>query len=291
MAPANKIMNGWFSEICPMGPGLALSIEIDRVLHKEQSPFQRIEVFETACHGRMLVLDGMIQLTQFDEFAYQEMLAHLPMFAHPCPETVLVIGGGDGGVLREVSRHETVRRIDFCEIDEAVIRAAKTYLPDLACGFDDPRVRVHICDGTELAREAATAGNRYDVIIVDGSDPIGPGEALYEESFYQDLKQGLKPGGLLAFQGESLFLHPDLVGRLMGTTRELFPRAAYAWFVVPTYPGGHIGACVGSLGPDPATPARPVPAALQEQLRYYTPDIHRSAFVLPGFAERIVGGA
>ncbi len=127
-----------------------------------------------------MVLDGIIQLTQSDEFSYQEMLAHIPLFAHPQPENILVIGGGDGGILREVGRHACVKTMDFCEIDEMVIAVSKQFLPDLACGFDDPRVNVFIRDGAVFARENTGV---YDVIIVDSSDPIGPGEILFKNRF------------------------------------------------------------------------------------------------------------
>jgi len=285
MKNLNKIINGWFSEICPMWPGIALSIEIEETLYSKQSKFQQIDLYQTRTHGRMLVLDGIIQLTEFDEFAYQEMLAHVPLFSHPDPREILVIGGGDGGILREIGRHEDVEHIDFCEIDEQVIAVSKEFLPGLACGFDDPRVAIHIGDGNAFLNNKT---NAYDVIIVDSSDPIGPGEALFEKPFYEGLKKALKPGGLIATQGESFFLHKDCVANLIKITRELFLHQAYANILVPTYPGGHIGICMASLGPEMLRPARQIPQAMQAQLQYYTPDIHKAAFVLPHFARGLV---
>lgn len=281
----NPTMNGWFAEICPLNPGLAIALEVDEVLYDAASPFQQIQVLRTKHHGRMLVLDGRIQLTEFDEFAYQEMLAHVPLFAHPNPESVLVIGGGDGGVLREVVRHDTVTAIDFCEIDEQVLHVSREFLPGLATGLDDPRVRIHIRDGAEFA---AQQPGRYDVIIVDASDPVGPGESLYTEEFYRTLAAALKPGGIAACQGESLFLHQEIIQELVHTFRQVFPVRDYAWMVVPTYPGGHIGICLGSMGPAPAETARPMSRPLQEQLKYYTPEMHRAAFVLPRFARDLL---
>ena len=285
MTHTRYVKDGWFSETCPMWPGMALSLEIETTLYDEKSPFQHIQVFETRHHGRMLALDGIIQLTQSDEFSYQEMLAHIPLFAHPKPETVLVIGGGDGGILREVGRHAGVSTMDFCEIDEMVITVSKQFLPDLACGFDDPRVNVYIGDGAAFVREKTGV---YDVIIVDSSDPIGPGEILFKKPFYESLKNALKPGGIIATQGESIFLHRDCVTRLAKITRELFDRQAYACIMVPTYPGGNIGICLGSLGPELTHPAREMPAELQGRLKYYTPGIHEAAFVLPHFAEAML---
>ena len=285
MTRIRHVKDGWFSETCPMWPGMALSLEIEKTLYDEKSPFQHIQVFETRHHGKMLALDGIIQLTQSDEFSYQEMLAHIPLFAHPKPETVLVIGGGDGGILREVGRHACVTTMDFCEIDEMVITVSKQFLPDLACGFDDPRVNVFIGDGAAFVRGKTGV---YDVIIVDSSDPIGPGEVLFKKPFYESLKNALKPGGIIATQGESIFLHKDCVTRLAKITRELFDRQAYACIMVPTYPGGNIGICLGSLGPEPTRPAREMPAELQGRLKYYTPGIHEAAFILPHFAQAML---
>ncbi len=277
----SKILDGWFSEICPMWPGIALSLEIEEVLYSNKSKFQQIDMFLTKNHGKMLVLDGIIQLTQSDEFAYQEMLAHVPLFAHPNPENILVIGGGDGGILREANRHDCIKNIDFCEVDEEVINVCKEFLPDLACGFDDARVNVHIADGNAFVQKQK---NKYDVIIVDSSDPIGPGEALFEPLFYKNLKNALKKDGIIATQGESFFLHKECVANLMKITKSLFPFYAYSYFLVPTYPGGNIGICLGSLGPELKKPFRTMTENFQKQLKYYTPQIHKASFVMPNFA-------
>ena len=284
METYSRIIDGWFSEICPMWPGISLSLEIDKILYSRRSKFQQIDLFQTKNHGKMLVLDGIIQLTQSDEFAYQEMLAHVPMFAHPCPENILVIGGGDGGILRELGRHDCVKHIDFCEIDEDVIKVCKEFLPDLACGFDDPRVNVHIVDGSLYVQEHK---NQYDVIIVDSSDPIGPGEVLFEKPFYKGLKGALKQNGIVATQGESFFMHKDCVLNLVKITRELFPVQGYSYFLVPTYPGGNIGICLGSLGPELKKPNRKIKRKIQEQLKYYCPEIHEASFILPYFARKM----
>ncbi len=280
-----NLKNGWFSEICPMWPGVALSLEIKETLYSGKSKFQQIDLYQTRHHGKMLVLDGIIQLTEFDEFTYQEMMAHLPLFSHPEPKNILVIGGGDGGVLREINRHTQVEKIDFCEIDEAVIAVSKKFLPGLACGFDDPRVTVHIGEGNGFVKNKT---NAYDVIIVDSSDPIGPGEALFQKSFYKGLKNALKPCGIIATQGESIFMHQEWVVTLARITRGLFPIQAYANICVPTYPGGSIGICMGSLGPELLTPARIISQPLQDQLKYYTTQIHKAAFVLPHFAQKLM---
>lgn len=276
----NKIMNGWFSEICPMWRGMALSVEIEETLYSAASKFQQIDLYMTKTYGKMLVLDNIIQLTERDEFAYHEMMAHVPLFAHPNPEKVLVIGGGDGGILREVARHECVRQIDFCEIDPDVIAVAKRFLPTTAKGFDDPRVTVHIQDGNAFVNARKKS---YDVIIVDSSDPIGPGKALFELPFYKALKAALKDGGVVATQGESFFIHTECVDNLTDITQQLFPVQAYAYMLVPSYPGGHLGICLASLGPKLTVPARPIPQEIQQVLDYYSPEIHQASFVLPHF--------
>jgi len=285
MESQDPIKNGWFFETCSLWPGMGLSLQIEKILYSKKSQFQRIEVYQTRHHGKMLALDGIIQLTESDEFAYQEMLAHVPLFAHPHPKQVLVIGGGDGGILREVGRHEGLTHIDFCEIDEEVIRVSKEFLPSLACGFDDPRVQVHIGDGYAVVLGKK---NRYDVIIVDSSDPVGPGDVLFKKSFYEGLKAALKPDGIVATQGESIFLHKEWVIHLAGITKELFIKQGYSCIMIPTYPGGNIGICMGSLGPDLNKPGRLVPDQIRDQLKYYTPEIHEASFVLPHFAKKML---
>lgn len=274
----DEIFKGWFSEISPMWKGVALSIEIEEHLFSKKSAFQQVDVFKTKSCGNMLVLDGIIQATEMDEFAYQEMLTHIPMCSHPCPEKVLVIGGGDGGILREIARHDTVKEIDICEIDEEVINASKKFLPTMACGFDDSRVKLHLADGSVFIKEKQ--GN-YDVIIVDSSDPIGPGEALFKAPFYEGMKTALKPDGIIATQGESFFLHPETVKNLIQVCRGLFNNAHYAFMMVPTYPGGSIGTCVASDTIDPKKPARILSVEVQEKLRYYNKDAHIGSFLLP----------
>ncbi|MCG8687225.1 MAG: spermidine synthase [Desulfobacterales bacterium] len=287
MKNLSKIEKGWFSEICPMWEGVALSLQVDEVLYSNKSQYQQIDLYQTRSHGKMLVLDGIIQLTERDEFSYQEMMAHLPLFSHPNPKNVLVIGGGDGGVLREIGRHKDIETIDFCEIDPEVIEVSKQFLPNMACGFDDPRLTVHIRDGNTFVKEH---DKEYDVIIVDSSDPVGPGEVLFERPFYEHLKQALRPGGLVATQGESFFLHQECVENLIRITSTLFPVHGFANILVPTYPGGHIGICLGSLGPELKIPARQIPEDLQKQLKYYSKDVHMAAFVLPYFAEKMLRG-
>ena len=272
-------MGEWISEV---GPSFGFTVETTEHLYTARSPYQQIDIYQTAHCGRLMLLDGIIQFTEYDEFAYQEMLAHLPLFAHPCPERVLVIGGGDGGILREIAKHDCVKRIDLCEIDAMVIEAAKKFVPSMSCGFDDPRVAVHIADGSKFV---ADKESEYDVIIVDSTDPVGPGESLFNAEFYSKMKRALKPDGVIASQSESIYLHPAVIKRLMRINLDLFGSYNYALMLVPTYPTGTIGASVVSCSRDVKNPVREPDASMLAKLRYYTPAIHRASFVLPKFAE------
>ncbi len=265
--------------------GFGMTVEVEAELCRRQSKFQKIEVYQTKKLGKLLLLDGIIQLTEFDEFAYQEMLAHLPMFVHDDPRRALVMGGGDGGVLRELGRHPGLEVIDSCEIDEEVIAVSREFLPTLACGYDDPRVRIHIADGSEFVKEKP---GYYDVIVVDSTDPGGPGAPLFGEEFYRNLKKALRPGGVIATQAESPYLLPEIVQRLHRTSRKLFRSVGYASIMVPTYPTGMIGACVASDRDDVTTPSRPVPPELAGQLRYYNTELHHAAFCNPQFVRRLL---
>lgn len=267
--------------------GFGLTVETTRQLCHRVSEFQTIDIYETVKVGRMMLLDGIIQLTEYDEFAYQEMMAHVPLFAHPAPERVLVIGGGDGGVLREIAKHDCVKTIDICEIDREVIAAAKEFLPSLACGFDDPRVTVHIADGSLFVQEHSAS---YDVIIVDSTDPGGPGAPLFGEEFYRNMKQALRQGGVIATQAESIYLLPEVVSQLCAVTRKIFRNYGYGTILVPTYPTGTIGVCCASDERDVKTPAREPDEAMSRKLRYYMPEIHRTAFGVPKFALELVEG-
>jgi len=281
----DKPVNFWVTEAAH---GYGNTIQVTRELCSRTSRFQKIEVYDTVKLGRLLMLDGIIQLTDSDEFVYHEMLANLPFYAHEDPKRALVIGGGDGGVLRELGRHPELETLDICEIDSEVVAVAKEFLPGTACGFDDPRVRVHYADGSEFVRDKE---GFYDIIIVDSTDPGGPGEPLFGEEFYRNLKRALRPGGVIASQSESPFLLKDIVVRLNRLARKLFRSAEYAWFNVPTYPTGVIGACVASDGGDVRVPKRPLEPELAKQLRYYTPEIHRASFVVPAFLGRSFDGS
>jgi spermidine synthase len=280
------IKDGWFREINNLWPGQAMTLKVNKVLHHEKSQYQDVLFFESANHGNVLVLDNVIQVTENDEFAYQEMIAHLALNAHPEPKRVLVIGGGDGGVLREVVKHESVEEAILCDIDEAVPRLSKTYLPAMAEGLTHPKSTVHIGDGFKFLDDYK---NSFDVIITDSSDPDGPAESLFGKSYFQLLYNALRPGGVITTQAENMYLHLPLITRLVKECREVFPVAEYAWTHIPTYPSGSIGfmVCCKEEGRDVKTPLRSwTPEEELEKLRYYSADIHKASFVLPTFAKK-----
>ena len=282
------IIDGWFHERGVMWPGQAMSLKVAKVLYHGRSKYQDVLVFESTHHGNVLVLDGVIQVTERDEHAYQEMIAHLPLYAHPNPKKVLVIGGGDGGVLREVARHPSVEEIVICELDQDVIDVSKKYLPSLAKGYDDPRVTVKIMDGAKFMDENQDS---FDVIITDSSDPIGPASVLFETPFYNAMHGSLREGGIVCTQGECMWLHVDLIRPLVQSISKTFDSVEYAYTTIPTYPSGQIGFIIATKKRGSCREAARVPdEEVQKQLRYYTPDIHKASFVLPAFAERAIFG-
>jgi len=284
----NSLAKGWFSELGVMWPGQAFSVEVEEVLFEGKSEFQDIVVFKSKTYGTVLSLDGVIQLTERDEFSYQEMIVHIPMCAHPNPKKVLIIGGGDGGVLREVCKHSTVEVIEQVEIDKMVPEVSKKYLPTMSCCFDDPRLKLYFEDGCKFL-ESKTA--EYDVIIVDSSDPVGPAEVLFQKPFYASMRKALKEGGIVATQAECLWLHLELINKLVQESKELYPKVEYAFTTIPTYPCGQVGFVVCSNNTTEGyTASKPVRTLPKGSTRYYNEQVHTASFVLPEFARAKFAG-
>lgn len=280
------IVDGWFHERGELWPGQAMSLKVVKVLDHHRSLFQDVLVFESSDHGNVLVLDGVIQVTERDEFAYQEMITQIPMFAHPNPKKVLCIGGGDGGVLREIARHPGVEEIVICEIDGDVIDVSKIYLPTLAKGFDDPRVTVHIYDGAKFLEENKES---FDVIITDSSDPVGPASVLFETPFYNSMYGALREGGIVCTQGECMWLHLGLIKPLVDSISKTYTTVEYAYTTIPTYPCGQIGFIVATKGRGNCNePSRVPDEETQKEFQYYSTELHKAAFVLPAFAKRAI---
>ena len=283
-----SIKDGWFRESEVLWPGQAMSLRVDKVLFEGRSEFQEILVFKSANYGTVLVIDGVIQLTERDEHAFQEMLAHVPLHCHPEPKSVLIVGGGDGGVLREVCRHACVERIVLCEIDPLVVEVSRRFLGNsTATSFGDPRVTLVHEDAAQYVRGRNA---EFDVVIVDSRDPVGPAWTLFTSDFYASLKAAMKPGAIMCNQGECIWLHLDLIGEVLRQCKAVFPTVDYCYTTIPTCPSGQIGFLMCSTTPDCVLrqPTRTPVAGLQEQLKYYTPAVHAASFVLPRFAERAV---
>lgn len=270
----------WFSEHCPMWEGMALSVQIKSKLYEALTPFQKIEVFETATYGNMLVLDDKIQCTERDEFAYHDMLVHPALYAHPNPQNVLIIGGGDGGAIREVLKHDCVCKCELCEIDREVSNVAQKFLPRMGAGLTHPKAELHYADGIDYLRNTH---NKYDVIIVDSSDPFGPAEVLYGAPFYQLIAEHLNENGIVAAQSGFFFIHEPTVRELREAIQANFKHYAYLFAHCPSYPGGGVGIALGTQS-DCIQLNHPLRAPTMKH-PYYTPDIHFSASVLPAFAQ------
>ncbi|XP_022151053.1 spermidine synthase [Momordica charantia] len=290
----SSVIPGWFSEISPMWPGEAHSLKVEKILFQGKSDYQNVLVFQSSTYGKVLVLDGVIQLTERDECAYQEMIAHLPLCSIPNPKKVLVIGGGDGGVLREVSRHSSVEQIDICEIDKMVVDVSKEFFPRVAVGYEDPRVTLHVGDGVAFLK--AVPEGTYDAIIVDSSDPIGPAQELFEKPFFASVAKALRPGGVVCTQAESIWLHMHIIEDIVTNCRQIFKGSVnYAWTTVPTYPSGVIGFMLCSTEGPPVDfkhPVNPIEDNGSETakgpLKFYNSEIHTAAFCLPSFAKKII---
>ena len=282
------IKDGWFFEKENMWPGQKFGIKVEKVLINGKSDFQDILVFKSSNYGTVLVLDGAIQVTERDEFSYQEMISHLPLFAHKNPKKVLIIGGGDGGVLREVAKHSCVEEIHMCEIDEQVVNVSKKFFPEtLTLAYGDPRLKLMFCDAAKYLLEDGP-GQNYDVIICDSSDPVGPAEDLFKPQFFVSMHNALSPTGILCTQGECMWLHLDLIKQVLQSTRNIFGNAKYAYTTIPTYPSGQIGFILATKDEtnDVSRASRNVSKKLK--LKYYSKEIHKAAFVLPEFASKVL---
>ncbi len=274
-------MNLWFTEY--QNENLIIGCRLSKTLHYEKTPFQEIMVVDTVQFGRMLLLDDVIQTTVADEFVYHEMITHVGLNTLPEPRRVLIIGGGDGGSVREVLRHRSVEKVTLVEIDRGVIEAAKKYLPEISCGLEDPRAEIVIDDGIRHVKENK---NTYDMIIVDSTDPVGPAEGLFGADFYRDVYGALTESGLFVAQSESPFFNRDLISRIIGNVRSIFPVVRLFLANVPTYPGGLWTFTMGSKKHDPLEVDTGKIAPLGT--KYYSPGLHRACFVLPPFVKELL---
>lgn len=262
-----------------------LGYKVSDVLHHSVSEFQEIDVVETVALGRMLLLDGMVMTSERDEFIYHEMIAHIPMLAHPNPKNVLVIGGGDGGTIREVLKHPSVERAVLCEIDGDVIEVCKKYLPSIAGKLDDSRVVIEVRDG---AAYIANHKNTFDVILIDSTDPIGPGEKLFTQEFYTNTLAALTENGIMACQSESPVAVPDECKRINKLLRSVFPYVQPYTACIPSYPGGQWTWSFCSKGIKPLDNINEsVATELEKTTRYYNRALHPLVFTLPNYVKQV----
>ena len=279
-------MELWFSEMHT--PNVKLSIKVDKQLFSEQSEFQRVDIFESKEFGRFLILDGCMMLTEKDEFIYHEMITHVPMCVNPNIRRVLLIGGGDGGTARELLKYDSIESVDLVEIDEVVVRACKKFLPQTAACLDNPKVKIHIEDGLKFIRHCA---NAYDLIIVDSTDPFGPGEGLFTKEFYGNCFNALYEDGIMVNQHENPFYSKDAIAMQRAHKRIVssFPISRCYQLHIPTYPSGH---WLFGFASKKYHPFRGVDfeawKALNIQTRYYNIHLHRASFALPTYVEDLL---
>ena len=279
-------MEFWFSE--QQTPNVKLSIRVDRQLYSGRSEFQRIDVFDSPEFGRFLTLDGYMMLTEKDEFIYHEMITHVPMAVHPHVRKALVIGAGDGGVVRELTRYPEIEQIDLVEIDQLVVEVCKKNLPQTACRFDAPRVQIHYEDGLKFVR---TCEDEYDLIIVDSTDPFGPGEGLFTREFYGNCYKALKEDGIMVNQHESPFYDEDATACQRAHKRivESFPISRVYQAHIPTYPSGHWLFGFASKKYHPLRDLQEARWNLRGlSCKYYTTTLHKGAFYLPAYVEELL---
>ena len=281
-------MKDWFEET--LHPGFHSRLGMERVLHETKTEHQHLVIFDNPEFGRVLALDGVVQTTERDEFIYHEMLAHVPILAHGLAKNVLIIGGGDGGTLEEVLKHRGVEAVIQVEIDDTVVELSKCYLQAI-CGdaYEDPRTELVIADGVEFVNQT---DRRFDVIIVDSTDPIGPGEALFGERFYGGCKSCLADGGVLVTQNGVPFVQGEELTGTLTVFRNLFQSASCYRAGVPAYIGGDMtfgwGSDNTSLADVDVLALRARFEAAGIVTEYYTPEMHRGAFALPPYINRLI---
>lgn len=282
-------MKKWFIEP-HMPSSFALALSSEGPLYAEQTPYQSIAIYETEQFGRLMVLDDCMMVTDRDHFLYHEMMSHAPLFTHPNPKNVTIIGGGDCGTLSEVLKHPGVERAFQVDIDERVTRLSERFFPQLCEKNNDPRAHLLFCDGLQWMAEVE-AGSQ-DVIIVDSTDPVGPGESLFTQDFYQHCYRALAPQGILMVQSESPLIHLPLIQSLHQRMRAVgFDSTGLVQFFQPIYPTGWWSGSMAGKGIDVRHPQLERAAARPFATRYYTPEIHRASMVLPPFVAEALNTA
>lgn len=278
------LWNVWYSELHDHCCGLTL--KVDRVIESDKSDFQRIEVIQNRWFGKLLALYGSLMVADKDNNAYNEMITHVPLFSHPNPDQVLIVGGGDCGALTEVMAHPEVKQCTMCELDEKVVQMAKKHFPHLTTGLEDPRSNLIFQDGREFILNSA---DRYDVIILDLSDPVGPAADLFQKPFHQAVHDRLNDNGILVAQAESPYFEKQAIGAMYANLKEIFRLVKIYTCFMPIYPSGYWAFLYCSKGPDPLSDLDLERwRKLDIKTRYYNPETHRAAFALPQFVKDII---
>jgi len=275
----------FYKEITPAGFGVA--IKSKKVLFSEQSKFQKVEIIESdSALGKILTLDDLMMTTEGDEFFYHEMISHIPMMNHKCPKSVLVIGGGDGGTVREVLKHDTVERVVLCEIDGMVIEVCKKYLPTIAGKLDDPRVEILVEDAIEYIKNKK---NEFDIVLIDSTDPMGPGEGLFTEEFYTNVKNSLKKGGIVTAQSESPVVNKEEIKKMYNLLKKVFPITSTFTSPIPTYPGGYWAWAFCSVEVEPLSYIDERRCEdITKTCKIYNKEYHMARFALPNFLKELL---
>jgi spermidine synthase len=274
-------MELWYTE--KQTENFGITMKITETLHSEKTEIQQLDIVHTKQLGRMLLLDGMVMTTDQDEFVYHEMITHVALNTHPNPKKVLVVGGGDGGAIREIVKHPSVEKAVLAEIDGGVIEACKKFFPQIASELSgNPRVDVKVIDGIKHIHESK---GEYDVIMVDSTEPIGPAVGLFEKGFYQGIYDALSPDGIMVAQTESPWFNRDLIKRVFKDLKSIFPVTRLYTASIPTYPSGLWSFTIASKQYDPLE----VDASRIKDLdtKYYTPELHHSVFNLPKFVAEL----
>ncbi|WP_202404831.1 polyamine aminopropyltransferase [Shimazuella alba] len=259
---------------------LKISYRLKEIVAEEQSEFQHVMIVDSFDFGRTLVLDGVVQTTSADGHIYNEMITHVPLSIHPNAKKVLIIGGGDCGAAQEAAKYEQVETIDLVEIDQTVVKLCQEYLPEVSGRLSDPRVHYHFTDGMQYVKEHK---NEYDVIIVDSSDPVGPGEVLFAKSFYLDIYDALKTDGLMVCQSMSPFLNQEITSQTYRRIGETFPHQKLYIATIPTYPGALWSFTIGSKEHQNINVE-----SFDKQTKYVNYNILKSCFELPAFLQKFV---
>lgn len=271
----------WFTEC--QTPRMNLDLRITDVLLNKDTEYQHIMVAESEEYGKIMVLDGAIQITERDEFCYHEMMAHVAMSSHPDPRRVLIVGGGDGGILREIVKYDHLEKATLVDIDKEVVMTSRQFFPEISSGMDHPKSEVLNMDAMKYIKEHE---DTFDIIIIDSTDPVDFAAGLFQSSFYSDVFRSLHAKGLVVAQTESPFAEPVLMKQAYSEMKKSFKEVFLFWGAMPTYPTGMWTYTIGCKETDPRTPVRPAPAGL----KYYSPQIHRHCFTLPPFLQTILYG-